>query len=108
MKRDRIICRVSVGFSQREWQIMEEALRICFHAKSDRALQTLTPRERNMLLRNGIWAISNAIVRTGFSYAPLACELRHETEAETAVRLREPLQQQLALPDNIVPLFPAA
>src|ERR1035437_7316762 len=105
MKKELIVARVSVGFTAREWKAMEEAMRICFHAKSNEMLATLTSGERTMLIRNGTWAICTAIVREGFSYAPLACDLRHETEAETAERLGEPLQRQLPLADNIVPLF---
>jgi hypothetical protein len=105
MKRKSVIARVTIGLRARELLTLYQALdaRYGAHAYSG--------KERGHFIRLAILAYSSAATQLGKNYHPrlLACDLRKETPFEYHYRTGEPLeQQQLALPDNVVPLFPAA
>jgi hypothetical protein len=105
MKRKSVFARVNIGLRAREVSTLYYALDIRYGAHN------YTDLERGRFIRLAILSYSSAVARLGKSYHPglLACDLRKETPFEYHSRTGEPLeQQQLALPDNIVPLFTAA
>jgi len=109
MKKEKMVRRISVGLTQQELDAYQDALRVVYScgSETDELINQLSSRQRVELARNAIWAVCKAVVRAGCFPRALACDVRPETEEETAERLGEPLQQQLALADNIVPLFSA-
>jgi len=66
MKRDKIISRISVGFSEREWQVIEQAMRICFHAKKRRSPADLDALGKEHAHPQRDLGICNAIVAHRF------------------------------------------
>jgi hypothetical protein len=83
--------RVSLGFSDREWEDLERALVQCHKLHPEQkgwGLEMLTSNERNWFMRKAIWAFAKAIIRQAWrDYVPLACDVRHETEDEMAERM---------------------
>jgi hypothetical protein len=103
MKKKQIVARVSIGVDARELEVFNQAMAMRYHIE-------ITSRTRNHFLGLALFEYCSAVVRLGKEYEMdlLSCDLRRETPDELADRIGEPRQQQLDLPDNIVPLFPAA
>lgn len=85
--------RLSLGFSQAQWEAIKQALRLRYHCQGDPELQTLGILERNNFLRQAIWAIAKAVVRQNVEMQPLACDLRKETKEEMAERLEKSIPE---------------
>ena len=103
MKKKSIVARVSIGLDAQTLDALEQALKVRYVARFD----NVTQRERGCFLQLAVLAYSGAVARLGKEYevSMLACDLRTETPEERAIRNGEPLQEQLAIPDNIIPLF---
>lgn len=90
--REEITHRISVGFSDREWAAIEDAMRVRYLLPEEKEIDSITWRERNCFLKHAIWAVCKAIIRRNKRLRPaLACDVRDETPAEMAERLGEPL-----------------
>jgi len=88
--KDQIHERMSVGFSAREWDNIQSALRVFYHCGQDDAvLEALSSREVNHFLRLAIDAVAVAVKKAGCVPMPIGVNLRHETPEERADRLNE-------------------
>ena len=94
MRNDKFIHRTSVGFTQLELDLFEEALKV-WNGCSEVTYPTLGARDRTRLIRCAIWAFCNAVIRQGASYT-LACDLRHETKEEMEKRVGEDRAAEIA------------
>jgi hypothetical protein len=90
MKREKFIRRISVGLTEHELEVFDQALRVWYLARNREIFDALTTRERGSLIRKSIWAFCSAVVRQQASFT-LACDVRTETRAEIAQRLGEPI-----------------
>lgn len=90
MSKENLTNRISIGFGDREWQQIEQALAIFSHAQDKAVFDTLPASEMKRLIRRCVSAVCAAIIRQNFGYAPLAVDLRLETEEETRERLGKP------------------
>jgi hypothetical protein len=87
MKEQKIVTRLSIGFTKSEWKILEDALRVAYSRNDGKLSCCLSLQERNRFIKRGIWAICSAVVSEGHSFTPLACDLRPENRQETEKRL---------------------
>lgn len=100
--------RISIGFTQDEWDDLARAVTICEKLKPELGygFEKVGSFDRNWWIRHAIQAVAKSVIRDGCeNWVPLACDVRDETKEERAERLGEPGQEQLDLPNNIVPLF---
>lgn len=87
--------RVSVGFTDKEWTDLRQALSLQYHLLHKHDM--LTARERSRFIRLAVWAVAQSLIRQQHGFWPLACDARCETGAETATRLGPPAS---ACPDQ--------
>ena len=86
MKKEKVIARVSVGFTQRQLDMMHAALRVRY---GNRAFEVTSRTERSNFLRLAVWGYCSAVVRQCDEYSAtmLACDVRRETDPEFAARV---------------------
>ena len=97
--------RVSLGFTEREWRLIQEALKVRYHTKNP--LAEMSAQERCQFLVTAIYAISAAITRQRVKLAFLACDVRPETEVEMIERMGGPVTPYFPQTNNLAWLPPA-
>jgi hypothetical protein len=118
MKKSKKTVRFSIGFRGDDWQVLEKAIQARYMVKN--VFAETSAQERCHFIKLAVYAIASAVIRQRVSMCMLACDLRPETEEEMARRVGtrmakrirryrgEAKEERPGLPDNIVPLFPAA
>jgi hypothetical protein len=87
-KPGEIAARVTLAVCQEDWDMVQEALRVMFQVPDGEDHGRYYSRqERGHFFRQCLFVVSRAIVKAGCKPAPLAVDLRHETEEETAMRI---------------------
>ena|ERR1035437_3616513 len=101
-RSQRSILRVSIGLTATTVDALKRALEARYGPRQ------ICPMERGSFMEQAIRAYSSAIVQAGKDYdaSMLACDVRHETDEEFALRVGEPRHVQRPLPpDNVIQLF---
>jgi hypothetical protein len=106
MRKDyKVAVRVSVGFSQEEWDDIAAAVTICHRLKPEwgESFQHVSHMERGWWIRCAVSAVAKSVIRDGCdNHVPLACDVREETAEEYAQRAGE--REQTQMPLNIIEL----
>jgi hypothetical protein len=76
--------RVSVGFTEAQWSLVDRAVRQRYLMH---AADSLRPQEVGSFINKCVFCMCRAVLQSGFELAPAACDVRWETEAEHNERM---------------------